>query len=122
MEGCKKQDMSITVGDHIFESQKKLLVYIHERLGSYPLNSISDVCPVSATDSEFLLQVLRFHPSAKEKMKKFKQLVLGQAQFDEKIGRCLYILNKNNTKVDISFVKSVQNLVDEQFQKVTLKQ
>jgi len=52
-------------------------MFIRDSLNKYELNSISDVRELSKEDSTFLLAVLRYHPNAKEKLSKFKKLLIG---------------------------------------------
>ncbi|KAL4446456.1 hypothetical protein ABPG74_001197 [Tetrahymena malaccensis] len=122
MEKNKKSEIELEVEGVIFENQKKLLMYIRDIMNKYVLNSISDVKELNKEDTKFLLGVLKYHPNSKEKMERYVKLIIGQAQFDDKISKCLYIQNKEGQKIDISYVKSVFNLVDEQFQKIGLKQ
>lgn len=50
---------------------------IRDCLNKYTLNSISDVQELNLADSNFIIEVLKYHPNAKEKMSDFKKLLIG---------------------------------------------
>lgn len=56
-------------------------------------------------------EIFFFHPQASDKFKNFHEIAVGHFTSKNK-SKCFYIIKKDKTHDDISYIKSVENLYD----------
>lgn len=92
---------SHTIGPHTFNTQAAAVAFIQDVLYRHPLLE-----PIRGDDHEFLLELLKKHPSTVEKVGVgVKQFTVENAKGGT---RCFYVTRVDNSRSDFSFMKCLR--------------
>lgn len=67
---------------------------------------------LSTEHVEFMKTIFSFHERSIEKLQDFKTILIGLNKKRNIQTKCFFIENTHNEKTDISYLKSVQNLIN----------
>jgi hypothetical protein len=103
------------VGNEMFSNKNNLVQRVKSIIAKYPVTSYNDFLEIEIEDSNFMLEIFKFHPNNAEKLKNLKKILLGSLDISEKITKCFFIEKSDGSKDDISYLKSLGGLVNECF-------
>jgi hypothetical protein len=90
-----------TIGSHTFNTQAAAVAFIQEALYRHPLLE-----PIKGEDHAFLLELLKKHPRAAEKIGAgVKHFAVGKAKGGT---QCFYITRVDGSRSDFSFIKCLR--------------
>lgn len=74
------------------------------------MKEYKEAAPLLGDDRAFMLQVLRSHPRAAQKLKYLRQIVIKTNTNFDSGSQCFFVVKKDGSEEDISYVKCVNNL------------
>lgn len=89
---------------------------IQEILHGYEMEMEDKLYRVSLEDGALMKEIFYFHPQASEKLRDVEGIAVGHFT-SKKQSKCFYVIKKDGSFDDISYVKSVENLYDQLFRK-----
>lgn len=67
-----------------------------------------------------MLDLFKHHPNGYQKLKNISKICVGKKMFGSKIQQLFYIEQKDKSREDISYMKSVSNLFEDKYLKHNL--
>lgn len=104
----KKKSIPLEVNGETFATGRKG-VFDHVRS---ILNKYENDTEVDSTDSKFLDALFAAHPNASTKLVDFKAYTISEPEGFDSASRCFHIIKTDGTKIDISFIKALNSLVE----------
>lgn len=96
--------------DPVFLGGKKFndALYIYEEAGKILLRYKGGE-PLKGKDSDFMMDLLKYHERYEEKARDIDYITIGKAP-EHKVSWCFFIVRKNNDKIDFSYRKCIDRI------------